>query len=683
MMKNLNVRNCVIFSFSLLVGVSAICQKPTMAKEPSWISINNYNYSNHLEDEAEDGYIDLVYEWQLSVGEQANYFRKTMKILSESGIQNCSQISVNFDPSYEKLIFHKIRIIRGTTIINQLNLAKIKTIQQESDLDRFLYDESRTAVLILEDVRKGDLIEYSYTLKGANPVFKGKFFRSLDLNFGVPVNNIYYKLIVPKQRSLTIKNKGTTIEPVIQSLPGSTSYEWKLENVPALHIQDNLPGWYDPYSMVMVSEYKSWQEVNDWAINLFPVTKDLSVPLRKKIDELRKSQSSSEAQILAALRFVQDDIRYMGIEIGENSHRPAHPNKIISQRFGDCKDKSYLLCTILKSLGFDAVPVLINTRYKKALTEWLPSAGAFDHVTVRLLFNGNYFWFDPTISFQRGNLNAISYPDYQYGLPVFAGSDSLMFIPHKQNGGIIVKEVFDIPDMSGNSTLAVTTRYTGSFADDERQRFSNNSLYEIKKSYREFYANYYEDISSDSVYFTEEADSTGAFIVREYYKIQNLWGIKKGFNGAYFDPYVINGMLKKPKVPTLKMPYALSFPAKCSEEVIINLPSDCSIDKANEHINADAFRLSAIFSCKPGKVILSYDYEALKDHIAPEQSRQFMDALEKKEDNFSYYLSGSEKNKVDIVPSSSSDNSKTVEIAVMILITLVLVVLGWYKNKNS
>jgi len=683
MMKHLIIRNCVVFSISLLLGVSAVCQKPTIAKEPSWVSINHYDYSNQLDGEAEDGYIDLVFDFQISVGEQANYFRKTVKILSESGIQNCSQVSVNFDPSYEKLTFHKIRIIRGTTIIDQLNLAKIKTIQQESDLDRFLYDESRTAMLILEDVRKGDLIEYSYTIKGVNPVFKGKFFRTLDLNFSVPVNHIYYKLIVPKDRSLTIKNKGTTAQPTIQSLPGSTNYEWKLENVPAFHVQDNLPGWYDPYSMVMVSEYKSWKEVSDWAVNLFPTAKDLSVPLQTKIDEIRKNNASPEAQILAALRFVQDDIRYMGIEIGENSHRPAHPNKIMSQRFGDCKDKSYLLCTMLKSLGFDAVPVLINSQSKKAITEWLPSAGAFDHATVRLLFKGNYYWFDPTIAFQRGNLNAISYPDYQYGLPLSAGTDSLMAIPHKKNGGVIVKEVFDIPDMSGNSKLTVTTRYTGAFADDTRGSFSNSSLYEIKKTYREFYARYYEDISSDSISYKDETDSNGTFIVKEYYSIKNLWGVKLGMKEAFFEPYVINGLLRKPKESTRKMPFALSFPSKCSEEVIINLPTEWSIDRVNEQINADAFRLSAIVSYKPRKVTLKYDYEALKDHIAPEQSRQFIDALEKKEENFGYSLSWSGKDDKNVVSGNSTDSREKAKLILLILITVVLVVVGWYKNKNK
>jgi len=136
---------------------------------PRWITNNVVNFQNSkLDDEAEDGYIDLVYENQIHLKEQTIYYKKVVKILSEAGIQNSSEVSINYDPSYEQLIFHSVLIIRGNDKINKLDLKKIKTIQQEKELDRFIYDGSKTSILILEDVRKGDIIEYSYSVKGAN-----------------------------------------------------------------------------------------------------------------------------------------------------------------------------------------------------------------------------------------------------------------------------------------------------------------------------------------------------------------------------------------------------------------------------------------------------------------------------------------------------------------------------------
>ena len=176
------------------------------------------------------------------------------------------------------------------------------------------------------------------------------------------------------------------------------------------------------------------KEVNDWAMQLFPFTNNLSQVLQKKADDIRTKFISPEKRILAALRFVQDDVRYMGIEMGENSHKPHPPEKVIVQRFGDCKDKSYLLCTLLRALGIEASPVLINSGYKKIISNWLPAATAFDHVTVKVKLNDNSFFFDPTIPYQRGSIADISYPDHQCGLAISDSTTDLTNIPIHEKG---------------------------------------------------------------------------------------------------------------------------------------------------------------------------------------------------------------------------------------------------------
>src|SRR5687768_2988897 len=315
---------------------------------PRWITNNVVNFQNSkLDDEAEDGYIDLVYENQIHLKEQTIYYKKVVKILSEAGIQNSSEVSINYDPSYEQLIFHSVLIIRGNDKINKLDLKKIKTIQQEKELDRFIYDGSKTSILILEDVRKGDIIEYSYSVKGANPILAGKFSVMLETRFSVPVYQLYYKLITPKNFPISIKSNQTNASPLVTNANSETNYEWAVNDVIILYVPVNIPSWYDPYHTIMISEYKNWKEINDLARSLFAFNLPLSKDLQSAIDEIRKTNKTQEKVLLAALRFVQDEIRYLGIEMGENSHKPNSPDKTLKQRFGDCKDKSYLLCTLL------------------------------------------------------------------------------------------------------------------------------------------------------------------------------------------------------------------------------------------------------------------------------------------------------------------------------------------------
>jgi hypothetical protein len=635
------------FLFSILtLFLLNICgyaqpRKPQVSTAPSWASVGKYNYeeSAALYREGEDGYFDIAFEQQVSLEQQSVYCRKAIKILTEAGIQNSSEISVSFDPSYQQLLFHNIRIIRDGKSIDHLNLSKFKTIQQEEDLRRHIYNGSLSAVLFLEDIRKGDVIEYSYTIKGFNPIFKGKYASIYDLDFQVPVGSLYYKLIVPKGREISIKSRNTDIKPAIREGDRESVYEWKLDMVKPVRLQDNVPSWFDPYSTVFVSEYKSWKEVIDWAINLFPLINDMSPALQKKIAEIRLQNNTPEKQILAALRFVQDDIRYLGIEMGVGSHKPGNPNKIIAQRFGDCKDKAYLLCTMLNALGIQASPVLINTVHKKTITEWLPASNAFDHVTVQVQLNDKKYWFDPTISFQRGSINSISYPDYQYGLVVHPATESLEKINVKEPGLVKVNELFNIPDMSGKATLKVVTNYTGSYADDVRSSFNNSSDYEMQKTFRDYYAVYYKQISADSITH-EDNEATGTFITREYYTIEGLWELENSVKKASFSPFVIDGIIKRPKDLIRKMPFSLMWPAKYNEEIEINLPEDWSAEQTSEIINTGDVSMTARFSHDGRKTIyLAYTYENTKDHINATEIKEYSDALEKKSNKFSYVLS--------------------------------------------
>ncbi|MFT3704066.1 MAG: DUF3857 domain-containing protein [Agriterribacter sp.] len=646
----------LLITTGFVINIHAQQKRPSLGKPPSWVSVNKYDYNvAALEHEAEDGYLDLVYERQISINEQSTFARKTIKILTESGIQNASEVSVNFDPQYQTLTFHTIQVIRDNRIINKLDLSKIKTIQQEEDLKRFVYNGALTAVLFLEDIRKEDIIEYSYTVKGVNPVFKNRFSASLPVEYGVPIANIYYKLIVPKQKEIQYKNNNTSVTPVITQNIDATIYEWKITDMKALHLEDNIPDWYDPFGEIMISEYKSWKDVNDWAMELFPPVKNVSAELRKKIESINTATHSDEQKILSALLFVQDDVRYMGIEIGTNSHKPQDPNIVCAKRFGDCKDKSYLLCTMLKQMNIEAAPVLINTNYKKAITGWPPSAKNFNHATVRVKCNNKYYWLDPTLSLQRGGINNIAYPDYQYGLVVQEGTTALSKIEIQEAGAVVVKEVFNIPDMSGNARLKVTTQYSGSYADDMRNQFNDNSNYEMKKTFKDYYASYYKDISIDSLSFVDE-DSTGILTTTEYYSVKNLWEKEGKVKKAFFDPYVINGVIKKPKESKRTMPYALSYPANYKETVEINVPDDWSGEESQDKIQTNYLIVKSNFSYKKRKFTLNFEYQNLQDHIPPEQIKKFLEEMKKKEDMFGYNLTLNEDNSASDITTFKTKN---------------------------
>src|ERR1700754_3178583 len=113
--------NIILTALVIAIPFGLSAQQPRTGKEPAWITSNKYDYSQtQLDKEAEDGYVDLVFERQVSLGDQVEYTKKAAKIISEAGVQNNSEISVNFDPSYSRLIFHTIRVMRNGAYLDRL-----------------------------------------------------------------------------------------------------------------------------------------------------------------------------------------------------------------------------------------------------------------------------------------------------------------------------------------------------------------------------------------------------------------------------------------------------------------------------------------------------------------------------------------------------------------------------------
>lgn len=119
------------------------------------------------------------------------------------------------------------------------------------------------------------------------------------------------------------------------------------------------------------------------------------------VERLWAHASSQRAFALAATRFVQDQIRYVALETGLSRRRATNPEVVLARRFGDCKDKSVLLATLLRLGGIDAEPALVSTGWRDHLGQALPSAGAFDHVIVHVPpgpVAGDDLWIDATAS---------------------------------------------------------------------------------------------------------------------------------------------------------------------------------------------------------------------------------------------------------------------------------------------
>jgi hypothetical protein len=171
-------------------------------QKPSWLE--QVSYAFEPQDTLHSGgYYYLLLERQSNLELRETYRRTAIKVLSESGLETASSISVNFDASYQKVTFHNVIVRRGEKVIDKLKTNKFELLRREQNIDRLVYDKSIDAILNLDDIQVGDIIEYDYTVYGHNAVFEGKYFQSFYLNYSVPIGKIYAAITCSKKRQLS------------------------------------------------------------------------------------------------------------------------------------------------------------------------------------------------------------------------------------------------------------------------------------------------------------------------------------------------------------------------------------------------------------------------------------------------------------------------------------------------
>ena len=582
----------------------------------------------------------LLYEQQINAATNETFVHSIRQVLTLNGVQKVSNLSIDYYPAYQNLTWHWARIWRDGKHLERLDTNKISLLQKEPELDQYLMDGGKSAILVLDDVRVGDIIDYAYSTKGANPV-EGNFFSAVvPVELSDPAGRLFTRVLWPKKRHLYARCHGCNVQPVAISEKDNLEYLWDLRQVPALNIEDSLPSQYDPEPWVQLSEFKSWAEVNLWALALFQGQSALSPELIQKIAEWRQLPDQ-EQQILAALRFVQDEVRYFGIEIGVSSEKPADPSAVFSRRYGDCKDKSRLFVSIMRALGINAYPVLVNSTLGRSLDEWQPSAGAFDHCIAVVVLDGRTWWLDPTMNYQRGPLSAHYLPDYARGLVIAPGTTGLSVITQAAGMPLTTTtEYFQLGEHTDSATLRVVTVAEGNDADALREFFANTKRADIEKHYTHYYSDTYSGIKMTSPIEVDDDPTADHFQTTEYYSIDGAWtytATDRTYRFPFY-PTEISGLMKTPVDTDRRMPLGLSHPVHRILRTEVTLPRTWMPEQDNKYISDPSFVFRKTSGCAGNKLGMVYEYQSLADSVAPDAVSDYLRRLKQASQSLGYTL---------------------------------------------
>lgn len=628
---------------------------------PPWVELHspNFGVATPLSDIANGEYF-LLYDEQINVSAETEsfYIHSAVRIVNESGLESNSQIKVVYDPHYENVTFHSIQVYRAGNAFKQLDLSKIKIIQQERELEYQMYDGRLTALYLVEDLRVGDVLEFSYTLNGRNPAVGGFHGSKYSLSYSVPVAEHLVRLITDDPK-MHYKVRGMDDLEVSTSIKaGYQEFLIHQKNTPRQANESAVPGWYKQYASIEFSNAKSWKEIVDWGVKTYSTFKDVSADIQQLANDISKKHSDKESQVLAALRFVQDEIRYMGIEFGAGSYIPFDPDLTLQRRFGDCKDKVVLLWNVLTALGVNASPVLVNTRVTTGIAEYLPSIYSFNHVILKLSFNNREYWVDPTISLEGGGLNSQETSSYGKGLVLAQGETELSDAVHEEllSPLVLVEEEFDVRGKGKEPTsFSVKTTYSGIRANAYRFNLSRNGRGDLEKNNLDYYAYYYPSIKLDGKFEIHDDRETNQLVVLERYIISDHWELNEA-GDQYSIPFYtteIESLLDEPDQVNRKTPLALSHPVYYKQVTTVKLPQRWEVGSENDVLKNELFAFKNKLTYKQRVATKTVEYRSLQDHVPAEKMGVYLSEIKKADATLDLYLTyGSQEEDAEEIPAS-------------------------------
>lgn len=251
--------------------------------------------------------------------------------------------------------------------------------------DGIFYSDDRERIFQFPEVVKDarGYVNYELYFKDVN------LLSSFFFSYGLPVASASFQLVVPQQFEIAYRlwNAEKIKIDFAKTQKGNTTiYSWQADKLAGIKQFENSPSarYYHPHLTVKVNAIKfksGWQRFDDVAglyrtyyPNIKHIYEEQHTELQPLVDSLIAGQTSDFGKVAAIYQWVQESLKYVAFEENYRGFRPYDPRKVINARFGDCKDMSAVLFSLMRVAGLPAYLAWVGTRdipYK--YSEWATS----------------------------------------------------------------------------------------------------------------------------------------------------------------------------------------------------------------------------------------------------------------------------------------------------------------------
>ena len=235
----------------------------------------------------------------------------------------------------------------------------------------------------------GSIVGYEYQTEETPLILQDQW----QFQDRIPAVNTRYSLDLPSGWTYVAKWANYPESRPVQT--GGNHWQWELSDVKQIRREEEMPPvqgvagqmivYFVPPGENVSNWFTNWRQMGEWYRTLTAGRTDASPEIKQTVAKITGSAPTPLlARMQAIASFIQQNVRYVAIELGIGGFQRHSATEIFVHRYGDCKDKTTMTVSMLHEIGVESYYVIVNSR-RGAVTPDTPAhVGAFNHAVVAI-----------------------------------------------------------------------------------------------------------------------------------------------------------------------------------------------------------------------------------------------------------------------------------------------------------
>ncbi|MCP3104631.1 DUF3857 domain-containing protein [Myxococcus sp. K15C18031901] len=326
--------------------------------------------------------VDNTYVRVQKSGLSSRLSQMVVKVQNARGVDAFRNLPITYSPDRQEVRVLRVRVTKQDGSVVDSYGENDRNINEPWT---GMYYDARAKVLSFPSLAAGDTLDVTWRLDDtAQDNLLSDYWGDVESVQGVyPKLRFQYLVEMPKERPLYWNKSRLAGVESAQETPedGRVLYRWSAKHVAKVVPEPGMPGWAEVAQNLHVSTYKTWEQVGRYWWGLVRDQLQPNAELRQTVDTVLQGVDRKDelAVVRAIYNFVVTNTRYVALEFGIHGFKPYRVDRVLSRRFGDCKDKASLIHAMLRVAGVDSRLVLLRMRNLGALDAEPASLAAFNH----------------------------------------------------------------------------------------------------------------------------------------------------------------------------------------------------------------------------------------------------------------------------------------------------------------